>query len=184
MDLLTRNQNALMGRKPGDIIFFHPTLGLSQFVGHAICWITREYYYHGAIVLDYNTAIESDPTQGVHTSLITDYMSAYVLDLFRLKEDQDTALIVQSAKDCLGWSYDYGNVAWAGIGFLWYYLTGRSIFRRLLNPADETNSVDSEEFIDIVFKKAGINLNPDIPSSNISAEDISKSDLLFRVNAV
>ena len=181
-DLIARNLEAIESREPGDIIFFHP----ENFnpLAAIILFVTGQYYHHGGIVIDRDNVIESDPLKGVHISPIEGYLDKYTLDLFRLKKDHDGQLIVDAAKKYLGWNYDYGNLVWAGLGFAWLRLTGISVFRRIKNPDDESGAVHSEEFIDSVFRDAGFNLRPEIPSTNITAQDMADSDLLFRVYAI
>ena len=180
-DLITRNQKSLAGRKPGDIIFFHPIT--FNFFAMAILFFTGEYYDHGAIVVDENTVIEADPFLGVHTNDIAPYMNEYILDLHRLKDDTVAPNIVPCAQKYLGWEYDYGNVLWAGLGFIILRLTGISIFRKIKNPFDGSQKTESEEYIDLVFKDAGINLCRNIPPTNVSAQTLADSPLLSKLNS-
>lgn len=181
VDLIERNKKSLEDMQAGDIIFFHPVK--KSFFASLILLVTGQYYHHGAIVVDKDTVIEADPVQGVHTNDLAPYMDQHILDLYRFKTENSEG-IVQAAQKYIGWSYDYGNVLWAGFGFLWLRLTGLSIFRKLKNPNDENHAVNSEEYIDLVFKDCGIDLRPDIPSSNITAQNIADSKLLIKLTNV
>lgn len=179
-DLIERNNKALEGRQPGDIIFFHP-VAFNPFA-FLILFVTGEHYDHGAIVVDGNKIIEADPYVGVHHADITSYMNSYTLDLFRLKENHDGKKIVECAEKYLGWSYSYSSVFWAGIGYILLRLTGIALFRKIKNPDDDDQAVDSEQYIDLVYKNYGVNLNPNLPPSNVSAQTLADSPLLFKVN--
>lgn len=179
-DLIARNARAIEGRLPGDIIFFHPET--FNPLAHLIVWITNQYYHHGAIVISEDEVIEGDPFLGVHTGKVNDYLGKYTLDLFRLKDRRNADLVVKNAQDMLGWEYDYRNVFFAFIGWIFYWTTGLRWLRVLKNPVDEENSVHSEEFIDIAYSRSGINLKEKIPATNVTAQDLSESDALYRVN--
>lgn len=178
-DLIARNQAALDKRQPGDIIFFHPA-SFNPF-GYIILFFTGQFYHHGAIVINQDTIIEADPFQGVHVTNLETYFDKYILDLFRLKDNSSALQIADTSQSFLGWQYDYGNVLWAGIGYIWYQLTGSLRFLQIKNPYDVNYKADSEEYIDLVFKQCNIDLRPDIPTSNITAQKLADSDLLYKV---
>lgn len=179
--LIERNVRALEKRKPADIIFFHPY----GFIPTAsvILAVTGEYYHHGAIVIDQETLIESDFPNGVEISKLEGYLDKYYLDLFRINLPIDQERLLQCAKKYTGWSYDYGNVLWAGLGYIWSRVTGSNFFRTLRNPYDEDKSVESEEFLDLVFSDYGLDLCPGIPSSNVTAQTIANSSLIHLVKS-
>lgn len=177
--LAERNKKALSKRRPGDIIFFHPMT--FNPIARLILVVTGQYYHHGAIVIGDEVLIEADPTKGVHYASIEDYLDSYELDLFRLKDPSKATEIVASAKSFLGWSYDYRNVIWAGLGYVIQTITGLSFFKRIKNPLDTEYAVDSEEYIDAVFYKVGIDLVNGIPTTNVTAQVLSESRLLEKI---
>lgn len=181
MDLIDRNLKALEGMKTGDLIFFYPRS--FNLFAKTILFVTNQHYHHGAIVLDAENVIEADLNLGVHTSKISTYLNDYELDLFRLKDPIGTQLIPEEAKKFLGYGYDLGNVVWAGLEFIWFRITGLAMFRKFKNPYDEKNEVESEEYIDLVYRNCGISLRPDIHPTDVTAQDLADSPLLCKVNS-
>ena len=179
-DIISRNKRALEGRLPGDVVFFHPVA--PNLFASVILAVTKQYYHHGAIVLDEKYVIEADPSNGVHISALEPYLSIYKLYLFRYTGQIDGNIIAETAKKYEGWKYDYGNVIWAGLGFILYNLTGLCCLRKLRNPFDNTSAVESEEYIDVVFKDCNIELRPDLPPTNVSAQDLADSKLLMKIS--
>jgi hypothetical protein len=178
--LVQRNLVSLAKREPGDVIFFHPKT--TNPLAWIILAITGDHYHHGAIVTSKDLVIEADPTRGVHYGKIEEYLDKYELDLFRLKDHSKAAKVVESAESLLGLQYDYANVIWTGLGYVLYSIAGIALFKSIKSPFDDDDAVHSEEFIDLAFQMSGIDLVCGTPRSNMTAQILSKSVLLEKID--